>query len=199
MGWLTTLGAIFLVNNWLGNRQKRQWLYGSNVALSFLLLGATGRYRLLLILPSPAQFACALVVGWLLFDISLGITRLSVAEALRWLSPRRVLSVCERPILHDLWRYAVICTYEEAIWRGTIPYLLGDSLPVAVIVALLFALGHLPGRCVNVAQAVDIVCFSLTLGLWFWRTGSLWPVILIHLLRNTLIVGYRRLKTDGCR
>lgn len=85
---------------------------------------------------------------------------------------------------------AVICLFgpfvEELLFRGSIQKLLQkDHSPTkAIIIAsLIFGVIH-----INPAQVVNAFFLGLLLGWLFYRTGSLWPSICVHILHNSLSV-----------
>lgn len=76
---------------------------------------------------------------------------------------------------------------EEIIFRGVLFAGFLRRMPLllaAVFSALLFALPHLPG---GIAILPLVFVAGFILALLFYRTGSLWPPIIVHALNNALV------------
>ena len=91
--------------------------------------------------------------------------------------------------------YAVTGFFEEALFRGLI---VGVLRPVGVwpavwISSALFAAAHLPNMlfgqapAITVAQAVGTFCFGVGYAAVRLRTGSLWPLMVLHFLTDLLL------------
>jgi membrane protease YdiL (CAAX protease family) len=63
--------------------------------------------------------------------------------------------------------------------------------PAAVIAvtALLFCLAHL-SESGGIARPISLLPLALTLGWLRWRTGRLWPCILLHGWSNLALLAY---------
>lgn len=101
-------------------------------------------------------------------------------------------------IIASPWGILSICllgpVLEEMLFRGAVlKHLLGCYRPVTAILlsALLFGLFH-----VNPAQVVAATCSGLLLGWLYWRTDSLWPSILVHVVNNSFSVFLTRTHPD---
>lgn len=98
-------------------------------------------------------------------------------------SPWGILSICLLgPVL------------EELLFRGAVTkVLLRHYRPRVAIVlsALLFGLFH-----INPVQVVAASCSGLLLGWLYWRTRSLWPSIVVHVLNNSFSVLLMRALPD---
>jgi len=91
--------------------------------------------------------------------------------------------------------YAVTGFFEEALFRGLI---LGVLRPAGVWPAVwmssgLFAAAHLPNvlfgqaPAITVAQAVGTFCFGVGYAALRLRTGSVWPLMVLHFLTDLLL------------
>ncbi|GAB5519200.1 MAG: CPBP family intramembrane metalloprotease [Rhodothermales bacterium] len=75
---------------------------------------------------------------------------------------------------------------EELFFRGYLQRHFERAMPVLVaitLVGLLFGLFHL-----RLSQALPLAGFGVYLAYITWRTGSLWPAILVHFIHNGAMV-----------
>lgn len=81
---------------------------------------------------------------------------------------------------------------EETVFRGFILQGLRQKLRIgtaAVVTSILFAIGHLQignGQPLLWAAAIDTFVLSLVLCVIRYKTGSLWPTIMVHALKNAV-------------
>ena len=91
--------------------------------------------------------------------------------------------------------YAVTGFFEEALFRGLILGVLRPSgmWPAVWISSGLFATAHLPNMlfgqapAITLAQAVGTFCFGVGYAAVRLRTGSIWPLMVLHFLTDLLL------------
>jgi hypothetical protein len=91
--------------------------------------------------------------------------------------------------------YAVTGFFEEALFRGLILGVLRPAgvWPAVWISSALFAAAHLPNMlfgqapAITVAQAVGTFCFGVGYAAVRLRTGSVWPLMVLHFLTDLLL------------
>jgi membrane protease YdiL (CAAX protease family) len=89
-------------------------------------------------------------------------------------------------VLYILTAILVAPVYEEMMFRGVIfPYLVKRAglVPGVVLVSVLFALMHF-----HLPSFVPLLLLSGVLSLSYWRTGSLWTSIGIHMIFNAVTI-----------
>lgn len=89
-------------------------------------------------------------------------------------------------ILYMITAIFIAPVYEEMMFRGILfPYFSKRAglIPATVIVSVLFALMHFHGP-----SFVPLVLLSGTLCLAYWRTGSLWTSIGVHMIFNAVSI-----------
>ena len=91
--------------------------------------------------------------------------------------------------------YAVTGFFEEALFRGLILGVLRPSgvWPAVLISSALFAAAHLPNMlfgqapAITIAQAFGTFCFGVGYAAVRLRTGSVWPLMVLHFLTDLLL------------
>ncbi|GAA2392373.1 CPBP family intramembrane glutamic endopeptidase [Dactylosporangium salmoneum] len=91
--------------------------------------------------------------------------------------------------------YAATGFVEEALFRGAILGTLrpAGAWPAVLISSALFAVAHLPNMlfgqapAITVAQAVGTFCFGVGYAALRLRTGSVWPLMVLHFLTDLLL------------
>ena len=85
---------------------------------------------------------------------------------------------------------------EELTYRGVVEYALiqitGNVLLPVVITAILFFCAHLKKR-VPIIQLLDILLFSIIICVFFAVTKNLVSAIIIHIIRNALVILQKRI------
>lgn len=85
----------------------------------------------------------------------------------------------------------VISTYEELLYRWffqSILYEMTNNSTVSICFGILFFfLVHLDKR-IAIVQMLDILAFSIIITLWYHYTCNIWTSVLIHVVRNELII-----------
>lgn len=161
--------------------------------LAVASLGLTGRWRpLARQLQDPVGLVSGLLLGAVLYHFALALVQarpLSLtgygAALRRSLGTRRL-----RPA-----RVAVLgarAVYEEAFWRGTLQFVLGNSVPGVAVTAALFTLRHLylewiGQRSPSRRRVLEFAIFSLILGATYVLTDRILVVVGMHWARNLLI------------
>ncbi|MGE0609642.1 MAG: lysostaphin resistance A-like protein, partial [Pirellulales bacterium] len=184
---LATLG-VFAGLPWLAAVTRR-----INVGSAFRLKFASGG-RLLLLLPG-AVLAGVGIWAWshelLVWQMQLGLISISEQQktaTLEWIARAREL--------HFVWLLLPFglapAVGEELFFRGYLfSALRGKAGPAATIVvtALLFGLFHVvtPGGITLVRLGPSTLA-GLVLGWVAWRTGSVWPSMLLHGCHNSLLM-----------
>ena len=91
--------------------------------------------------------------------------------------------------------YAATGFFEEALFRGLVLGVLRPAgvWPAVWLSSALFAAAHLPNMLfgqaptVTVAQAVGTFCFGVGYAALRLRTGSVWPLMVLHFLTDLLL------------
>jgi membrane protease YdiL (CAAX protease family) len=148
-------------------------------------LKQTGSARWLLLAPVGAIGTYLLATTLLgLINSFLGITSTGEVEGIReasepgWWVP--VLLTCAAPAI-----------FEELAFRGCIQSSLSRVLAqrdALIITALLFAILHL-----SLFSLPHLLVMGLTLGVMRWRSGSLYPGMILHFCHNLLVVLHAQL------
>ena len=127
----------------------------------------------------------AVLLGHLSFAFSLGISRLSIRDGLSGL--RATLLFFYRP--YGGWTllfYALLSLAEELFFRAVPLSILPHTWWVVVLLAVGFSLIHIyPGRKgFPLMMLIDFFLFGVGLGAFFIWVGDLWPLVIIHTIRN---------------
>ncbi len=104
-------------------------------------------------------------------------------------------------LIKESVRNIAYSTYEEFLYRWffqNVLYELTNNSVVSICLGFLsFFLVHLDKR-IAIVQMLDIFAFSIMITLWYHFTCNLWTCILIHIVRNELIIcqKYNKLQLD---
>lgn len=82
-------------------------------------------------------------------------------------------------------------TYEELIYRGLIQftiYSVSTDVYMTIIMSTIYFAGVHYEKGKPIVQWLDIISFSLIITLLFQTTYDIWLVIIIHILRNLLVI-----------
>ncbi|CAN5524493.1 ABC transporter permease subunit [soil metagenome] len=154
--------------------------------------------------PSPLQLCCGLSLGLGLWPFAHEITKVLKELGFTTLTPdvmdKLHESLVESRWISPLWTVVAVGIIppivEELFFRG---YLLGAFLsigrPIWAILssAVLFGLFHLlVGSSFALERFVPTTLLGILLAWIAWRTGSIWPCIMLHITHNTLLslMGY---------
>jgi membrane protease YdiL (CAAX protease family) len=172
------------------------------VALAAWAAGGAWRQRLGLTRPvetrAPMRRLWLLLPLWPLIHI-VWVTTTAAALQMNFANGVR-LSPFLSPLMLGLWFAFVVVLApiaEELLLRGeTFARASAFLGPAATIVAtaLLFCLAHVsldPGAKGALARPLTLLPLALTLGWLRWRTGRLWPCILLHGWSNFCLVAYQ--------
>ncbi|BAU91557.1 abortive infection protein [Methylorubrum populi] len=172
------------------------------VALAVLASGGAWRRRLGLARPlearTPMRRLWLLLPLWPLIHIA-WVTTTAAALHMNFGNGVR-LSPFLSPVMLGLWFAFVVVLApiaEELLLRGeTFARASAFLGPAGTIVAtaLLFCLAHVsldPGAKGALARPLTLLPLALTLGWLRWRTGRLWPCILLHGWSNFCLVAYQ--------
>lgn len=172
------------------------------VALAILASGGAWRRRLGLARPlearTPMRRLWLLLPLWPLIHIA-WVTTTAAALHMNFGNGVR-LSPFLSPVMLGLWFAFVVVLApiaEELLLRGeTFARASAFLGPAGTIVAtaLLFCLAHVsldPGAKGALARPLTLLPLALTLGWLRWRTGRLWPCILLHGWSNFCLVAYQ--------
>jgi membrane protease YdiL (CAAX protease family) len=98
-------------------------------------------------------------------------------------------------LLKTIWQYALLTAiYEELVWRVCIQTIFSKQFGLALgitLTAIFFVAIHTHRFKNNYFRMLDLGFFSIILGCIFGVWQAFWVVVLIHFLRNGLIVVYR--------
>jgi membrane protease YdiL (CAAX protease family) len=157
------------------------------------------RLSVVLVLAAAVTAALAVTRGWGLagFHSRVSRPRLLVLPAAIALAP--LLGGVDLPGAGALTvfvvGYAVTGFFEEALFRGLILGVLRPSgmWPAVWVSSVLFAMAHLPNMlfgqapAITLAQAVGTFCFGVGYAAVRLRTGSIWPLMVLHFLTDLLL------------
>ncbi|MBL0045376.1 MAG: CPBP family intramembrane metalloprotease [Flavobacteriales bacterium] len=76
--------------------------------------------------------------------------------------------------------------FEEFVFRGLLFQRLvsvGSPLVAVFVTAFVFAILHMQ---YSWAIMLGVLCIGLVLGMLRWKSGSIWPCVLLHCLNNTI-------------
>jgi sodium transport system permease protein len=154
--------------------------------------------------PSMLQVVSALLLGLSLWPFAHELTLLLKSLGMSSLTPQIMdklhESLVESRLLSPLWSIIAVGIIpplvEELFFRG---YLLGAFLTVGrplwamLASAVLFGLFHLlVGSSFAIERFIPTMLLGLLLAWIAWRTGSIWPCVVMHVTHNTLLtlMGY---------
>ncbi|GEP08379.1 hypothetical protein MMMDOFMJ_1835 [Methylobacterium gnaphalii] len=168
------------------------------IALAVWQDGAAWRRRLALKAPAEPRMSSPLRL-WLLMAVWPIIHILWVTETARALNGGVAQGIHLSPFLSPLaivgwFAYVVVLApvAEELVMRGEAFARASRIMrPAGVIAAtaLLFSLAHL-SESSGIARPISLLPLAITLGWLRWRTGRLWPCMLLHGWSNLALVTY---------
>lgn len=171
---------------------------GFAIGLALAQDGAAWRRRLALTRPAEPRTSSPLRL-WLLMAIWPIIHILWVTETARALNGGLAQGIRISPFLTPLavagwFAYVVVLApiAEELLMRGeAFARATRIMRPAAVITvtALLFSLAHI-SESGGIARPISLLPLALTLGWLRWRTGRLWPCMLLHGWSNLALLAY---------
>lgn len=98
----------------------------------------------------------------------------------------------------QIFKTLLTSIYEEFLFRGSIQTTLllftGESFIPILITIIIFTVMHCEKQKA-IVQIIDLATFSLALGVLFYLTNCIWLVVVIHVLRNSLLICF--LHTSG--
>jgi len=172
--------------------QRRRPLTSLRVLLALVVaLAATvlsGRAHLLEVPGKLWALPLALLLGHLAFAQCILLARRNVREA--WVATRTSLRLVYRPYAgRTMLFYLQVAVAEELLFRALPLDLLGGRLWALLPLAGVFALLHVwrPRRGLPLLQLLDLALLGLWLGLLFLWLRQLWPLVLVHWLRNVSV------------
>lgn len=154
------------------------------LALYYALLGGAISREIV----SPVHIGLGLLLGHLVFGVSLLITHRSIRDAqVHFLDFGSVWEfMVENPRI--LSHFIIVACGEEVIYRVTLQPMAiaatGSTLAGILIVAVVFSLVHEHFFRNGIHQSGEFVAFAVLLGGLYYWTGSLILVIVVHALRN---------------
>ena len=167
-------------------RSPWSWRLWLALACALGLAAATGVLPELLAVRRPWTLLAALPLGHLALACSTALMRLSLRQGAQafWAS----LCSLYRPYGGSTLLFcALLALAEEVLLRGLPLMLLGcgwlQVLGLSVLFALLHA-GRRGRRGLGLLVMLDTLLFGLALCLLFCALGELWPLVVIHFVRN---------------
>lgn len=154
-------------------------------------------------LVSPVDIGMGLLVGHLIFGVSLLITQASVREAALHLIDFNPIwtFIVENPGV--VMQYVTVGVAEEMMYRVSaqpaLIALLGPPWLAILVVAIVFCVVHEHFFKNPAEQSAEFFLFAVLLGALYYWTGSLILVIVIHAVRNIEIAFLEELvHADAC-
>lgn len=178
-----TAAISFLILPRIFKNRVLQGIWGSNVEFGE---GDGPRHRWLAI-------AACFLIGCTIRGIALW------ADWITNLSPQHTTSVATNyEWLPGLFvTHALVSLAEEFVWRGVLLNLLLTCfrpLLTLILTGLAFGFWHLLDGQHNFWSVLEIGCsYGLLCGVVFYRTGSLWPSVALHLSMNFVLYSYDHL------
>ena len=170
--------------------KKLPFLYGSVIAVSAVILLFFRHQTYLRIY--WIQLPASLLLAHILYGFSAGITGLSLRNIYKYFLSSLFIYRSTFSIIH--FQTAILISFgEEMVFRFFLQQLILEklnNLPVAIIItSTLFSLIHLKKAPIllRTLKHIDFFVFSCILGTVFFYTRSLWPVVLVHALRNYVL------------
>lgn len=166
-------------------RSLKSWRLWAGVALAFGLMAATGNIHLLWRFNHPWALPAALVLGHLLFGLSLMFSRFSFKFG--WYGMLASFRLLYRPYGGvTLLFYFLLALSEELLFRALPLTWMGGAFWQVPLLALAFSLLHLfpLWRGPVLLKAVDLFVFGLILGFLYLWLEDFWPLVAIHWVRN---------------
>ncbi len=137
---------------------------------------------------SPLDITLGLVLGHLLFGVSLFITHRHVGDVARHFVDARGMVAFVKATPELMVRFAGVCVIEELVYRAGAQDMLmhrtGSPFVAIVVTALCFCVLHQHFFQNGWACALEFLLFSLIIGMVYYHTYSLTIVTLAHLIRN---------------
>jgi len=137
---------------------------------------------------SPVDIGAGLVLGHLLFVVSLGITHQHPGDVARHAVDLRSIAAFTSKTPELCLRFLGVAAIEELVYRAAAQDMLltlwGRPLPAIGVTALSFCLLHNHFLKNGLVSAFEFILFTLTIGVVYYYTSSLTLVILAHTVRN---------------
>jgi lauroyl/myristoyl acyltransferase/membrane protease YdiL (CAAX protease family) len=157
---------------------------------------AWGRgYRCLWEVGFPWAALAAVPAGLAAAYFSLSLTSLSLRGGGRKLL-RALMAVSDRKLLlrtPAVPHYLFVSAAEELLWRGTLQEQFSRPWVGIPLVALVFTVLHVfvEVRKARPIRMLDLLIFALLLGSVFHITGNIYAVVILHFIRNMVLLGLR--------
>jgi membrane protease YdiL (CAAX protease family) len=157
------------------------------LGLAVLALVAFDGVELLWTVNHPVALVAALPIGHGAFFLSVLLTSLSPRTA--WYATKGSLQLVYRPYGGvTMLFYFLIATAEEVIFRALPLCVWGDATWQVIVLALLFCLIHTRKTgSSRVLVIADFFVLGLLLGGLFVWTRDLWPLVIVHWVRNVSV------------
>lgn len=165
-------------------RSVRLW---ASLGLAVAALAAFDGVALLWTVNHPIALIAALPIGHAAFFLSVLLTSLSPRMA--WYATKGSLQHLYRPYGGvTMLFYFLLALAEEVVFRALPLSVWGDATWQVVLLALLFCLIHTrkTGRS-RVLVIADFFVLGLLLGGLFVWTRDLWPLVVVHWVRNASV------------
>lgn len=159
----------------------------ASLGLAALALVAFDGLELLRTVNHPVALVAALPIGHAAFFLSVLLTRLSLRTA--WYATKGSVQHLYRPYGGaTMFFYFLLAIAEEVVFRALPLFVWGDAAWQVVLLALLFCLIHTrkTGRS-RVLVLADFFVLGLLLGGLFVWTRDLWPLVIVHWVRNASV------------
>ncbi len=137
---------------------------------------------------SPLDIGAGLLLGHLMFVLSLGITHRHTGDVLSHAADLRGICsfACKTPDI--CLRFLGVAAIEEVVYRAgaqdMLLYAWNRPAPAIGVTAACFCLLHTHFLRTGLVSALEFVLFSLAIGLLYYHTASLTMVLLAHTVRN---------------
>jgi membrane protease YdiL (CAAX protease family) len=156
-------------------------------------VGVSGRWRELVpqLLHVDSLLAGCLS-GCVIYFASLIIVQARLLSVATYLSAVHRSFVSTPPSLRRISILGARSVYEEAFWRGTLQFTLGNNWAANSVVSLLFTLQHIyysriNRRGMHPRAVSEFFLFSLVVGAMYAVTDQLLVAVGMHWVRNVLI------------
>lgn len=168
------------------------------VVLALGLTALTGSFDLLSRCDHPWAIPCAFVAGHLLFGASQAFLRLSLRQG--WHALLASVRLVYRPYGGEtLVFYFLLATSEELVFRAIPLESLGGAWWQILVLAVVFSAIHIAPRRTElpILPAFDYLVLGVILGATFVWLGDLWPLVIVHWVRNASVAKVFVRRVDG--
>lgn len=180
-----------------GNKVVGRIVFFFGLAVCLISLYYT---RLVLVKPDMVLITLSLPASYLLYLASLFIVGTKFNKS-NLLFPE-ILSFkgrLKKQFIAESLNNLKTSSYEEFLYRGLIQYtvyFVSHSVIITVILSSVYFTAIHYRKNIAIVQMADIFVFSLAVTIIFQLTGDIWLAIIIHIIRNALVICQKYVAVD---